>query len=122
MAADFNACEVPRDELGGALSKRFEGYKWQPERSWATQVDGAQRVCFYGDAMLDDPAAFLAGYELGSNATLFSPQGGLRASADDLPPLCSCLSTRVLSTVSRSDTDLSRCNVEICLEAFFLIR
>ena len=84
LAADFNACEVPRDELGGALSKRFEGYKWQPERSWATQVDGAQRVCFYGDAMLDDPAAFLAGYELGSNATLFSPQGGLRASADDL--------------------------------------
>ena len=84
LAADFNACEVPRDELGGALSKRFEGYKWQPERSWATQVDGAQRVCFYGEAMLDDPAAFLAGYELGSNATLFSPQGGLRASADDL--------------------------------------
>ena len=84
LAADFNACEVPRDELGGALSKRFEGYKWQPERSWAAQVDGAQRVCFYGDAMLDDPAVFLAGYELGSNATLFSPQGGLRASADDL--------------------------------------
>ena len=91
LAADFNACEVPRAELGGALGKRFEGYEWHPERSWATQVDGAQRVCFYGEAMLDDPAAFLAGYELGSNATLFSPQGGLRASADDLPPLCSCL-------------------------------
>ena len=40
------------------------------------QVDGAQRVCFYGEAMLDDPAAFLAGYELGSNATLFSPRVG----------------------------------------------
>ena len=91
LAADFNACEVPRDELGGALSKRFEGYKWQPERSWATQVDGAQRVCFYGDAMLDDPAAFLAGYELGSNATLFSPQGGLRASADDLATIMQLL-------------------------------
>ena len=91
LAADFNACEVPRDELGGALSKRFEGYKWQPERSWATQVDGAQRVCFYGEAMLDDPAAFLAGYELGSNATLFSPQGGLRASADDLATIMQLL-------------------------------
>ena len=91
LAADFNACEVPRDELGGALSKRFEGYKWQPERSWATQVDGAQRVCFYGDAMLDDPALFLASYELGSNATLFSPQGGLRASADDLATIMQLL-------------------------------
>ena len=91
LAADFNACEVPRDELGGALSKRFEGYKWQPERSWATQVDGAQRVCFYGDAVLDDPAAFLAGYELGSNATLFSPQGGLRASTDDLATIMQLL-------------------------------
>ena len=84
LAADFNACEVPREHLGGALSKRFESYKWQPERSWVTQVDGARRVCFYGDAMLDDPAAFLESYQLGSNATIFSPQGGLRASADDL--------------------------------------
>ena len=91
LAADFNACEVPRDELGGALSKRFEGYKWQPERSWATQVDGQQRVCFYGDAMLDNPAAFLEGYDLGSNATLFSPQGGLRASADDLATIMQLL-------------------------------
>ena len=84
IGADFNACEVPREELGGALSKRFEGYKWHSERAWATQVDGEQRACFYGDAMLDNPAAFLEGYELGGNATLFSPQGGLRASADDL--------------------------------------
>ena len=91
LAADFNACEVPRAELGGALSKRFEGYEWHPERSWMTQVDGAQRVCFYGDAMLDDPALFLAGYELGSNATLFSPQGGLRASADDLATIMQLL-------------------------------
>ena len=91
LAADFNACEVPRDELGGALSKRFEGYKWHPERSWATQVDGAQRACFYGDAMLDDPAEFLEDYELGSNATLFSPQGGLRASADDLATIMQLL-------------------------------
>ena len=91
LAADFNACEVPREELGGALSKRFEGYKWHPERSWATQVDGAQRVCFYGDAMLDNPAAFLQSYELGSNATLFSPQGGLRASADDLATILQLL-------------------------------
>ena len=31
-----------------------------------------------------DGAKFLENYELGSNATLFSPQGGLRASASDL--------------------------------------
>jgi CubicO group peptidase (beta-lactamase class C family) len=30
------------------------------------------------------PAEYLASYALGSNATLFSPQGGLRASANDL--------------------------------------
>ena len=91
LAADFNACEVPREQLGGALSKRFESYKWQPERSWATQVDGARRVCFYGDAMLDDPTAFLKSYQLGSNATLFSPHGGLRASADDLASILQLL-------------------------------
>ena len=91
MTADFNACEVPREELGGALSKRFEGYKWHPEQSWTTQVDGKQRVCFYGDAMLDNPAAFLESYELGSNATLFSPQGGLRASAEDLATIMQLL-------------------------------
>ena len=91
LTADFNACEVPREELGGALSKRFEGYKWHPEQSWTIQVDGKQRVCFYGDAMLDNPAAFLESYELGSNATLFSPQGGLRASADDLATILELL-------------------------------
>ena len=91
LAADFNACEVPREELGGALSKRFEGYQWRPKRSWVTQVDGPHRVCFYGDVMFDDPAAFLADYELGSNATLFSPQGGLRASAIDLATIVQLL-------------------------------
>ena len=91
LAADFNACEVPRAELGGALSKRFEGYKWHPERSWAAQVDGQQRVCFYGDAMLENPTEFLASYKLGSNAALFSPQGGLRASADDLATIMQLL-------------------------------
>ena len=84
LEADFNACEVPHDQLGGALSKRNEEGEWYPERAWTTQVDGQQRVCFYGDALLEDPDTFLSEYELGSNATLFSPQGGLRASASDL--------------------------------------
>jgi CubicO group peptidase (beta-lactamase class C family) len=43
--------------------------------------------------MRDDAQAeaFLAGYELGSNAALYSPQGGLRASADDLIVILSLL-------------------------------
>lgn len=84
LTADFNACEVPHDKLGGALSKRYDGGKWDPEGAWVAQVDGRKPVCFYGDALLEDPDKFLSEYELGSNATLFSPQGGLRASASDL--------------------------------------
>ena len=41
-----------------------------------------------------DGAKFLENYELGSNATLFSFQGGLRASASDLSSSCGCSPTR----------------------------
>ena len=52
LAADFNACEVPRAELGARSASVLKTI-WHPERSWMTQVDGAQRLR-YGDAMLDD--------------------------------------------------------------------
>ena len=38
----------------------------------------------YGMETGEQPYELLASYEIGSNASLFSPQGGLRASTDDL--------------------------------------
>ena len=43
---------------------------------------------------LHDPDQFLASYKLGSNASLFSPQGGFRADAGDLTALLRLLANR----------------------------
>jgi CubicO group peptidase (beta-lactamase class C family) len=50
---------------------------WNPAGPWIPQVDD------FG-ARVPVPPAGLAGYVIGSNATLFSPTGGLRISAPDM--------------------------------------
>lgn len=85
LNASYNACDIPDDERAAAFRKRGpEG--WNPQGPWIAQVDAGAPVCFYGMTPVDEGAAeaFEAHYVLGSNGTLFSPQGGLRASANDL--------------------------------------
>ena len=43
---------------------------------------------------LENPDQFLSNYQLGSNASLFSPQGGFRADANDLTALLRLLANR----------------------------
>ncbi|WP_439106716.1 serine hydrolase domain-containing protein [Congregibacter sp.] len=84
LNARFDPCEVPAEQRAAAFRKGEVAGSWTAGAEWLTQVDGDQPSCFYG---MQDPAFaedFLAEYRLGSNATLYSPQGGLRASADDL--------------------------------------
>jgi len=84
LTARFNPCEVPKNDLAVTFRKGRGNNKWLPEGPWIAQVDHDQPTCFYGMVDHDQPSEFLSRYEMGSNASLFSPQGGLRASADEL--------------------------------------
>ena len=85
LSASYNPCDVPDGMRAAAFRKRGPD-GWNPSGPWIAQVDGDAPECFYGMSAMNQAAinAFEAGYQLGSNGTLFSPQGGLRASADDL--------------------------------------
>ena len=84
LTASFDPCAVPDGELAAGFRKRPPGGEWDPQGPWVAQVDGDEPKCFYGMGNASQAQAFLAGYRLGSNGSIYSPQGGLRASADDL--------------------------------------
>ena len=84
LLASFDSCSVPAPQRAAAFRKRSAGGEWEPRGPWVAQVDGGTPRCFYGMRDPEHAQAFLASYEPGSNASLYSPQGGLRASADDL--------------------------------------
>ena len=107
LSASFDPCRVPPSRLAAAFRKRPIDGDWQPEGPWVAQVDGGEPRCFYGRRDAEHAESFLATYELGSNASLYSPQGGLRASADDLLQVLRMLAhggvlngTRILSDAS----------------------
>lgn len=86
LNASYNSCDIENELRAAAFRKRDTEGRWHPEGPWRAQVDSGSPSCFYG-MQPEDPEAvvrFEKAYELGSNGTLFSPQGGLRASADDL--------------------------------------
>ena len=82
VTAGFNWSGVPEEErrAGATLSRKLDG-------EWMAQADGPDILEGSGPAVLLPPGQTLAGYEVGTNGTLFSPQGGLRASLEELCPL-----------------------------------
>lgn len=86
LTASYSPCDIPDDMRAAAFRKRGPDGVWNPEGPWYGQVDDGTPQCFYGMPRKDMDAArsLEEDYELGSNGTLYSPQGGLRASADDL--------------------------------------
>jgi len=82
ITAGFNWSGVPEAErrLGATLSQKIGG-KWQ------MQADGPDVLESTGPAVLKADGFDLEDYEVGTNGTLFSPQGGLRASLEELCPL-----------------------------------
>ena len=85
LSARFDPCAVPSSQLAAAFRKRpVDSNDWAPDGPWVAQVDAGSPRCFYGMQDANQAREFLASYEMGSNASLFSPQGGLRASADEL--------------------------------------
>lgn len=90
----FNSCQfknTDHDYLATLYRRGMGGDLWQPEGPWVAQVDDTSRRCYYGGPEVPDtvtaPLIELDDYQPGSNPTLFSPQGGLRASAMDLAEL-----------------------------------
>lgn len=84
LSARFDPCAIEAGKLAAAFRKGDGDGNWHPDGPWIAQVDGGTPRCFYGMRDAAQAESFLAGYVPGSNASLFSPQGGLRASADDL--------------------------------------
>ncbi|WOJ96588.1 serine hydrolase domain-containing protein [Congregibacter brevis] len=84
ISARFDPCEIPTHQRAAGFRKGIEPGGWDDQSDWLAQVDGAQPSCFYGMQNANDAQEFLNSYTPGSNATIYSPQGGLRASADDL--------------------------------------
>jgi CubicO group peptidase (beta-lactamase class C family) len=82
MRGGFEPAELPAAELGNlaTLYRKRSGPEgketWDPGGPWIAQVDD------YSSARPVHRAA--SGYVVGSNGTLFGPQGNLRASAADL--------------------------------------
>ena len=83
LGAGFNWSGVAPEERrrGATLYRRADG-------AWAAQVDAADGLEGDGPHILAEPGldrrAYLARYRPGDNPTLFSPQGGLRASVVEL--------------------------------------
>ncbi|MBL4601569.1 MAG: beta-lactamase family protein [Emcibacteraceae bacterium] len=87
----FNACDLYQNNFSAlaTLYRRGDGGEtWDTEGPWLEQVDGDPVGCFYGSPKYkrgETPdKSILDTYRIGHNPTLFSPQGGLRASAKDL--------------------------------------
>ncbi len=83
---------------GVSPAARLEGASLlrKGETGWSPVVDHPDVLRSAGPAFLADEyldrAEFLSAYRPGQNPTLFSPQGGLRASVEDLANLVSALS------------------------------
>jgi CubicO group peptidase (beta-lactamase class C family) len=90
LRASFNVCDLSAtrpDEIAALYRKRDDAEVWQPGGDWVAQLDDAAFACHYGRDPVrrgQAPGNVLPGYAPGENPTLFSPQGGLRASAGDL--------------------------------------
>mgnify|MGYP001819291119 FL=1 len=97
LQSSYNVCDLSStrpERIATLYRKRDDEEVWRPEGPWVPQLDFERFSCHYGRepvARGEDPGEVLPGYRLGENPTLFSPQGGLRASAGDLAVIAQML-------------------------------
>ena len=97
LQASYNVCDLSAtrpERIATLHRKRDDEEVWRPEGPWIPQLDFDRFSCHYGRepvARGEDPGEVLPGYAMGENPTLFSPQGGLRASAGDLAVIAQML-------------------------------
>lgn len=89
LSASYNVCDLVAAQapLATLFRKGDTEGNWRPHGPWRPQVDEDSLACANG--MVPVAASLitqdrLAAYRPGDNPTLFSPHGGLRASAGDL--------------------------------------
>ncbi len=86
LTAGFNWSGVPRAaRRAGATLYRAGGQGWQ------IQTDGPDTLQGEGPLFLGQDDVDLDAYDIGSNGTLFSPQGGLRACVSDMAVLAKAM-------------------------------
>ena len=91
-SAGYNWAGVPQSERrAGATLYRFS------ESQWRVQTDGTDTLNDTAPSGLVETGFQYADYQVGSNGTLFSPQGGLRASLEDMANLAGSVSKTVLT-------------------------
>ena len=109
ITAGFNWSGVPEEErrAGATLSRKIDD-------KWTVQTDGPDMLNGMGPAVTMPQGLVLEDYEVGTNGTLFSPQGGLRASLEELCPLVRTIAVDEVATrpawvfdpaVQNGDTD-----------------
>lgn len=97
LKASYNVCDLSEkypEQIATLYRKRDSEEIWRPQGDWIAQLDDSDFSCHYGRepvARGENPGEVLPGYTLGENPTLFSPQGGLRASARDLSVIAGML-------------------------------
>lgn len=87
----YSPCDITRtahEWLATTYRKVDDNGNWDSSAGWTAQVDGPTIACYVGMDPIGrtetPPDPYLTDYQLASNPTYFSPQGGLRASAEDL--------------------------------------
>lgn len=91
LSSSFSVCTLYEngfEKLATLYRKGDGGETWSTQGPWIPQVDGDPIRCYYESESYARGATPdltpLDSYEIGENPTLFSPQGGLRASSRDL--------------------------------------
>ena len=97
LQASYNVCDLSATHpewIATLYRKRDDNEVWRPAGEWVPQLDDRGFSCHYGREPVgrgEPPGPVLPGYVPGENPTLFSPQGGLRASVRDLAALAGLL-------------------------------
>jgi len=88
--ASYNVNRLSEDgfENLAVLYRKFNGDIWQPNEDWIAQCDDYRNIRPLSGLSIQNANSntlqMLEQYTIGTNGTLFSPQGGLRISATDL--------------------------------------
>lgn len=100
--AGFNWSGVSRTDrrAGATLYRKVDGV-------WAVQTDGAEALADNDPVGLREEGFDLRDYVIGTNGTLFSPQGGLRASLNDMAVMARAVAgeARLNTVLWRYDAD-----------------
>lgn len=124
LNSSFSVCtlyENNYENIATLYRKGDGGVFWNPDGSWIEQVDGDPIRCYYESNSFPrgeiPDLSPLQQYELGRNPTLFSPQGGLRASSNDLAIIMKML----LNGGKHEDTQvISQSSIDAMLETVWL--